>query len=558
MASSLMGVWRDTQRLHKLVSLPVSRQVLFLGMNITLLALQMPTPFIVNLIVNGLGRPDGFPAVFMLIALALALMFGALIVGAWLRIEAVRQTLDCRVRLQLRLFRELMQCHALALPVKQVSEVHARFTQDLGIIQNLWPAGRIFAFRYLLTIFAAVAALFYIDLILTMSIAVFLPIAIIGFRYFGKRLAELATNAQQQFGASNGVLLECISAAPLAVMAGTDDFHVQRLLSSQQSLRDALACSFRWSTTMETSLSALPLIISALIWTLGGTDVQMGKHTAGDLVSYSLILSILYGPINNLLSISSAVVVEGVSLGRLLQLIQVTERNTVDLAYIQPLHQTGKPPSIELDSLIYERDGERLFDDLSVKIAPGNCVALRGANGSGKSTLIGLIYGSQPVLASQILIDGIRLSHIDITTRCQIFSFLPQDVMVFSDTLRNNIALGRAVTDIAIENLCRRLGMLDFLCQWPQKLDTLIEEGGRNISGGERQRIGLLRTLIVRTPVLLLDEPEQNLDLQVLQSLVAYIEDIKDSCTCLLVTHSDAFNEIIDQTVEIKRGVSDF
>ena len=554
MTHPLKTVWRDSQRLYALVNLAWSQQVLFLGMNITFLALQIPTPFVISAIVNEFGRPSEFSAVLPLIVLALVLMFGALIVGAWLRIEAVRQTLDARVSLQLRLLRELMKCHALGLPVKQVSEVHARFTQDLSIIQNLWPAGRILVSRHLLTIVMAVAALLYIDLLLTLSIAVFLPIAIIGFRYFSKRLAKLAANAQQRLGASNGVLLESISAAPLAVLAGTEDFHLKRLYDSQQSLRHALVGSFRWSTMMEVSLSTLPLIISVMIWTLGGADVQIGKHTAGDLVSYSLILSILYSPINNLLSLSSAVIVEGVSLRRLLELMQETTNNTSAVAYTQPFHQTEEPASIELDSLIYERKGERLFDNLSIRISPGNCVALRGANGSGKSTLIGLIYGSQPALAPEILINGIQLSSLDISTRYRIFSFLPQDVMVFSDTLRNNIALGRPVTDEIIETLCERLGMLNFLHQWPQQLDTLIEEGGRNISGGERQRIGLLRTLVVRTPILLLDEPEQNLDLQALQCLVTYLKEIKDNCTCLLITHSEVFNELIDQTVEIKRG----
>lgn len=549
-------IWSDGKRLHSIINFHWLRQFIFLGMNIMLLGLQMPTPFVISSIVNRLANGGAVSGVLPLITLALSLMLGSLIVGAWIRLEATRQALDAAVCLRLHLLCEVMKSHALGLPVQVISELHARFTNDIGAIQNLWPAGRVFVFRHIITIVAAVAALFYIDLILTLTISVFLPIAIICFHYFGIRLSALAEVTQRQNGFSNGVLLESITAAPLAIMSGTDKFHARRLYNSQHSLRNAMICSFRWSIAMDVSLSALPVIISAVIWALGSSDAYKGKHTAGDLVSFALILSILYGPISNLLSLSSAVIVEGVSLRRLLELMQEATGKTTALAYMQAFHQTEKPASIKLDALIYERDGVRLFNDFSVVIAPGNCVALRGANGSGKSTLIELIYGSQPTLASKIFINGIPLSILDIETRHRIFSFLPQDVMVFSDTLRNNIALGRPVTDENIKALCERLGMLDFIHQWPQQLDTWIEEGGRNISGGERQRIGLLRTLVLRTPILLLDEPEQNLDLKTLRCLVAYLKEIKESCTCLLVTHSDVFDEVLNQTIEIKRDMS--
>lgn len=547
----LMKILNDSKKLHAVANLSWSRQVLFLVMNIAFLVLQMPTPFVISFIVNGLASPGGFSAVLPLIVLAIVLMFGALIVGAWLRIDAARQTFDGRMRLRLYLLRELMQCHALGFPVKQIGELHSRFTQDMCIIQNLWPAGYVLAVRYILTIIIAVAALFYIDFALTLSIAIFLPVAIIGFRYFGKRLSELSVITQQQFGFSNGILLESISAAQLAIVTGSTDFHANRLHKSEQSLHNALMRSYRWSTLMEVSLGALPLIISAMIWVLGGADVHTGKHTAGDLISFSLVLSILYGPINNLLSLSSAVIVEGVSLSRLLELIQIKKIDIPELNYLPIFEKLQAPAYVELDSLSYERDGKYLFKELSIKIPPGNCAALRGANGSGKSTLMGLIYGSQPTSRSKIRIDGIPLSSFDMVACHQMFGFLPQDVMIFSDTLRNNIVLGRSVSDEFIEILCERLGMIEFLNQWPQQLDTLIEEGGRNVSGGERQRIGLLRTLAVSTPVLLLDEPERNLDGHVLQCLVTYLKEIKKSCTCLLVTHSDIFDEVIDQTINL-------
>ena len=257
------------------------------------------------------------------------------------------------------------------------------------------------------------------------------------------------------------------------------------------------------------------------------------------------------------MSLSSGVIVEGTSLARLLELIQDkgTLQNAATLNFDDPCLDRKLPASIELRSLTYERDGKCLFDRLSVEILPGKCVAFRGANGSGKSTLIGLIYGAEPALQASIFVNGFPLSNLNIANRCDTFSFLPQDILLITDTLRNNITMGRIVSDEVITKLCLRLGLKDFLQQWPQRLDSWIDEGGRNISGGERQRIGLLRALILKSPVLLLDEPEQNLDAHSLQCLVTYLTEIKQFCTCLMVTHSKAFDHVIDQTVNL--GIED-
>lgn len=553
LARSFREIWSDSQHLHSIVNIPWSRQAIFLGMNFLLLAFQMPTPFVISYIVNKLPVTNDLSLLLPLVILALGLMLGALLVGAWLRLEAIRQALDATVRLRLCLLRELMQSSALGMHLQEISELHARLSQDIASIQNLWPAGRILALRQIITIGVAIVALFYIDLKLTLTIAIFLPIAIICFRYFGRRLSIHAAAAQKQFGSSNGVLLESIAAAPLAVMSGTDAFHIQRLSTSQKNLRDALGCSHFSIISMEACLGALPLIISAIIWLLGGGGLHNGKHTAGDLVSFSLVLSILYGPINSLLSLSSAVIIEGASLARILQLVKEvsTLKKSTITSNFPLIINTEKAASLEIQDLTYARNGEYLFNHLSIQVAPGNFAILRGANGSGKSTLLSLLYGAEPIFASKIIVNGYPLSSLDMSTRKVLFGFLPQDIMLFNDTLRNNILLGREISDEKIFALCERLGFMDFLYLWPQGLDTSIEEGGRNISGGERQRIGLLRTLLVKSPILLLDEPEQNLDAQVLKCLVDYLNEIKQHCTCVLVTHSDEFNEIANQSIDV-------
>lgn len=147
------------------------------------------------------------------------------------------------------------------------------------------------------------------------------------------------------------------------------------------------------------------------------------------------------------------------------------------------------------------------------------------------------------------------MSGFSVDERARLTGYLPQEILLYSDTLRNNIAMGRPVRDEEILSLAHALGMSDVLGKDDAELDAMLTEAGSNLSGGQRQRVGLLRTLIGRPHILLLDEPEKNLDQQTLASLVDYLRQAKGHCTCILATHCAAFDPIVDQTIDMDSAV---
>lgn len=554
--------WRVIRSFHAAIDFPRRRITGFLALNLAILCCQLPTPFVVSRIINALGSGGNLPDVLPLVGAALALMLATLMLSTWVQIVITQQTLHFGLSLRARMFADLVDNPTSNDDERPVSDMHARFGNDVGMLAHLWPTGIATNLRHGLTLLLAAAALLYISVPLTLCIAGFLPLAILLFRYFGRRLSVLAAQAQAGLGAANGVLLESLHSAGLAQILGTRSFHLERLRgaleASNQTLYRARVCS----AMMGFALGVLPLLVSAVIWIVGGQNVHQGDLTAGDLVAFALVLSILYAPINGLFSAASGVIFEYAALLRILDILKLVPRRlarknavlAVDVATPSVSAAVSGPAGISLQGVSFARGERQLFDNLNLDIPAGACVALEGRNGTGKSTLMTLIFGAQPDLWSRILLHGVPLAGIDPTGRSRMFGYLPQDVMIYSDTLRNNVAMGRDISDEAIFGLASELGLKEFLLEWPDHLDTSIQEGGRNLSGGQKQRIALLRALSGSPPILLMDEPEQTLDQQSLADLVSYLQRIKHRSTCVIATHCESFRSIVDRHVELPYG----
>lgn len=147
--------------------------------------------------------------------------------------------------------------------------------------------------------------------------------------------------------------------------------------------------------------------------------------------------------------------------------------------------------------------------------------------------------------------DGEPVTSLQADYLAKHFGYLPQDILVFGDTLRMNITMGRAIDDEQVHAIAAELGLAGFLADWKHGLDSVILESGRDLSGGQKQKIALLRAVVNQPSILVLDEPENNLDHHALASLRAYLQLLKGRCTVLLVTHGMAFEDVIDCKLDI-------
>lgn len=568
--------WRTLRQFHALLDFSRSQIFGVLILNVAILCCQLPTPFVVGSIINALGSGGNLLEVLPQVGLALGLMLGVLALSSCEQIVNSRQVLEFALTLRTRMFTDLVDEPSTSKQVElDISDLHSRFNIDVGALVLFWPTGIAAIFRHAITLGLSSAALLYISAPLTLCIAGFLPVAIFFFRRFSRRLSALASMAQASLSGANGILLESLNSAKLAQIHGTRAFHRERLGQALRASSNALHLARICSATMGFALGILPLMVSAVIWIVGGKMVHDSQLTAGNLVAFALILSILYSPINGLFSAASGAIFEWAALSRILEVLNTSSLPPINLNQRSAAHSTAVSiPSgcvsdmtlvnevesiayvaggieISLRGLSFSRGTHQLFEDLNLSIPAGSCASLGGRNGAGKSTLMSLIFGAEPALSHRIFLNGVPLSGFTPEGRSKIFGYLPQDVMLYTDTVRNNIAMGRDFSDDVIFALAHDLGISGFLQEWPLGLDTAIQEGGRNLSGGQKQRIALLRALIGWPLILLMDEPEQNLDLQALSGLISYLQCIKHRCTCIVVTHCDAFEQVMDLNINL-------
>ena len=340
-------------------------------------------------------------------------------------------------------------------------------------------------------------------------------------------------------------------------------FESRRYDESLQRLRRARLKS-------QTSLSLLntgqQLIISvalvAMLWraTQGVIDQRM---TLGDLVMINAFMIQLYIPLNFLGVLYREIKQSLTDLDRMFTLLE-KEREVADVPQAPALHLSG-PPSVEFRDVGFGYEAARpILKGLSFQIPAGRTVAVVGPSGAGKSTLARLLYRFYDVQQGGIYIAGqdIRGVQQDSLRRC--IGIVPQDTVLFNDSLAYNIAYGQpGATPTDIEQVVRAARLDGFVAQTPKGLQTQVGERGLKLSGGEKQRVAIARTLLKNPPILILDEATSALDTANERAIQAELEEVARDRTTLViahrlstVVHADEIL-VLDQGSVVERGRHD-
>jgi len=212
---------------------------------------------------------------------------------------------------------------------------------------------------------------------------------------------------------------------------------------------------------------------------------------------------------------------------------------------------------IAMDRLAFRHADDRpfLYEDLNVEMRAGECVALRGPSGCGKSTLARLLQGFYMPTRGAIRIDGVDTRHLSANELRSAFGVVPQETVLFSGTLLENLQLANpAATFDEVVNACRLAGIHDVIEQLPQGYGTAIGERGAGLSGGQRQRLSIARALLKRPRVLLFDEATSNLDRDSADGIVQTINALRGRVTTIVISHAPLAGLRVDRIVDIAVG----
>ncbi|HVW69382.1 MAG TPA: lipid A export permease/ATP-binding protein MsbA [Steroidobacteraceae bacterium] len=280
-------------------------------------------------------------------------------------------------------------------------------------------------------------------------------------------------------------------------------------------------------------------------------DAVHGSMSTGDLLAFAVALVSIAQPLRELVGVAGPMqqgIAAGQSMFEILDeptepqgggFITPRVRGAVEFANVSFTYESGKGPAL---------------DGISLKVAPGESIAIVGRSGSGKSTLVNLLPRFYDVKSGEVRIDGRDVREYDLHSLRDQIAVVSQDVVLFNDTIRNNIAVGREVSDAALERAAEAAHVLEFVREQPEGLNTMVGDRGMLLSGGQRQRISIARALLKDAPVLILDEATSALDTEAERYIQAELAKLVKTRTTFIIAHRLSTVEQADRIIVLDSG----
>ena len=289
---------------------------------------------------------------------------------------------------------------------------------------------------------------------------------------------------------------------------------------------------------------------------LAGLEVISGRMQIGGIMACILILQTVYGPLNVLGMMYREIRQAFIDMEQMIDLTSLTAdiADAPDAVDLPP--PTGCGAEIIFEHVDFRHDARSLgLGDVDFRVKPGTTTALVGPSGAGKTTIVRLALRLLDPQSGRVLLDGVDLRQVRQTSLRQAVALVPQEVALFNDTLRANIAFGRPGADEAeIWRAAQDAELAAFIESLPQKLDTKVGERGLKLSGGERQRVGLARALLARPRALILDEATSALDGPTEAAIQATLRKVREGRTTLVIAHRLSTIVDADEILVVRRG----
>lgn len=412
----------------------------------------------------------------------------------------------------------------------------SRFTVDIGQMRAVVSNVLTSLGKDLMSLIALVGVMFYQNWQLA-CIAIFIfPVAILPIAKLGRRIRKVTANTQAETGLFMTLLEQTFQGIRVVKAYGMEQYEKSRLDGLIDRLFRLTFKSARIRATASPVMETLGGVAVAIVIIYGGQQVIDGVNTPGAFFSFITALLMAYEPMKRLANLNASMQ-EGLAGAQRLFRVLDTEPIIVDKPDAEPLDGVRGDIVLENVTFSYADDGPALTD-VRLTAPAGKRIALVGPSGAGKSTILNLIPRFYDVDAGRVCIDGHDVRDVTMASLHQNIALVSQEITLFDDTVRANIAYGReGATDGEIEEAARHAAADDFIRQLPEGYDTQVGEQGVKLSGGQRQRLAIARAMLKNAPVLLLDEATSALDTHSERQVQAALDQLMSGRTTLVIAH---------------------
>tara|TARA_B100000029_G_scaffold321559_1_gene313982 strand:- start:4072 stop:5820 length:1749 start_codon:yes stop_codon:yes gene_type:complete len=430
----------------------------------------------------------------------------------------------------------------------------SHFLYDVGLIANLVGTGVLNLMKDSLTLIVLVSLMFYQNWKLACFALIMMPLAAIVSKSMGKRLGKVTTQSAEVSGKLSTFLSEMIKGSRMIKIYQQENFEFER---SSKILRLFMEKQIKIASVI---IRATPImevltgiIIAGFIY-YTGIMASRGEIEINSFFSFLTAMMLAYQPIRSLATINMIFYQGAAAAERVFEVIDTK----IDIKEVKDLPSLKiNKASIEFKntSFAYPKTQDDAIKNVNISIDGGTTAALVGHSGAGKSTIINLLPRFYDPNKGEICIDGQNISNVKLSTLRKNISLVSQDIILFDDTVRSNIAYANLnATDDEIKKACDFAAASDFIEKLPQKYETIIGENGIRLSGGQKQRLSIARAILKDTPIILLDEATSSLDAESEEKVQNAIINLTKNRTTLVIAHRLSTIIRADKIIVLKEG----
>ena len=511
------------------------------------------TPYLLKVTVDDYIRPKDyqgmiFLVILMFFSLLLEVVFQFLFVF-YANLLGQKVIKDLRVKL----FNKILHFKMAYFDRTAVGRLVTRSVSDIETIASIFSQGLFMIIADLLKMVLVAGVMLYVDWSLSVIVFSVLPIILYATRLFQKSMKKAFEEVRIQVANLNSFVQERISGIKIVQLFSREKIEYNNFVSINKKHKKAWLKTV-WFNSIFFPVAEISssITIGLLVWYGGLNVISGGDVSLGTIFLFIQMSQMLFRPLRQIADKFNSLQMGMVAAERIFEILE-THSNIEDKGKLKPSQING---NICLEKLGFSyTQGERIINDISLKIKSGETIALVGATGAGKSTIINLISRFYEFDSGDITIDGISIRKYDLKSLRNKVSVVLQDVFLFADSLFNNITLfdSRISKDKVIE-AAKNIGVHDFIESLPNGYDYNVKERGVMLSTGQRQLIAFLRAYISEPSILVLDEATSSVDSYSEEIIQKAIDTLTKGKTSIIIAHRLATVKNADRIVVMHKG----